>query len=237
MNCHIKLHSATPFTNKFLSAGNLWCPDIKLRYLLSLVILLLLILQLAKDSIGQSFKAQNLSTTPTMSFRLASWQLSSGAKRILPSIRTRGAIIVSQRSFTLTRVGLFRSKTQRQGQAGLAPAPEPEYLPEDIIEGLPQTGTHYSEIPQAPFRTAESPCKMNFAPDIQAMQRPVMEASSSEAIVSAAAIPAYHRGSKFDRVPYWQNIGRWKDVTEKQFLSYSWGVSNIPPQHRVRSTY
>lgn len=40
-----------------------------------------------------------------------------------------------------------------------------------------------------------------------------------------AAVPAYHRGSKFDRVPYWQKIPRWKDVTEKDFLSHRWGVS------------
>jgi hypothetical protein len=37
--------------------------------------------------------------------------------------------------------------------------------------------------------------------------------------------PLYHRGVLFDRVAYWQNIPRWKDVTEKQFLTYSWSVS------------
>jgi hypothetical protein len=36
--------------------------------------------------------------------------------------------------------------------------------------------------------------------------------------------PLYYRGSLFDRVAYWQNIPRWKDVTEKQFLTYSWSV-------------
>jgi hypothetical protein len=38
------------------------------------------------------------------------------------------------------------------------------------------------------------------------------------------AIPLYHRGTKFDREPYWQKIGRWKEVTEKEFLTHSWQV-------------
>ncbi|KAH7410961.1 hypothetical protein BKA64DRAFT_570006 [Cadophora sp. MPI-SDFR-AT-0126] len=37
--------------------------------------------------------------------------------------------------------------------------------------------------------------------------------------------PAYHVASKFDRVPYWQKIGRWKHVSEDEFLSYAWNVS------------
>jgi hypothetical protein len=39
--------------------------------------------------------------------------------------------------------------------------------------------------------------------------------------------PLYHRGSLFDRVAYWQNIPRWKDATEKEFLTYSWSVSHL----------
>lgn len=36
---------------------------------------------------------------------------------------------------------------------------------------------------------------------------------------------AYYRDSKFERVPYWQSIRRWKDVAEREFLSYRWNVS------------
>lgn len=43
--------------------------------------------------------------------------------------------------------------------------------------------------------------------------------------IQSSPVPAYFRGSKFDRVPYWQKIGRWKDVSEEKWLSYSWGVS------------
>lgn len=39
------------------------------------------------------------------------------------------------------------------------------------------------------------------------------------------ATPLYFRGSSFDRFPYWQKIGRWKHVTEKEFLTHSWQVS------------
>lgn len=40
------------------------------------------------------------------------------------------------------------------------------------------------------------------------------------------ALPLYHVGreAKFERVPYWQNISRWKDVPESLWLDYSWGV-------------
>jgi hypothetical protein len=40
-----------------------------------------------------------------------------------------------------------------------------------------------------------------------------------------------HHGSKFERVPYWQNIPRWKNVTENQFLSYEWNVSGPQFHH------
>lgn len=43
------------------------------------------------------------------------------------------------------------------------------------------------------------------------------------------ALPLYHVGreTKFERVPYWQSIARWKDVPESLWLDYSWGVSYI----------
>jgi lysine 2,3-aminomutase len=46
---------------------------------------------------------------------------------------------------------------------------------------------------------------------------------NTETAISAS--PAYFRGSKFDRVPYWQKICRWRDVGEKEFLSYHWNTA------------
>ncbi|KAL5329830.1 hypothetical protein ACEPPN_003349 [Leptodophora sp. 'Broadleaf-Isolate-01'] len=48
---------------------------------------------------------------------------------------------------------------------------------------------------------------------------------NSTADVEAVATPAYHIGSKFNRTPYWQKIGRWKDIPEDQFLSYRWNTA------------
>ena len=53
----------------------------------------------------------------------------------------------------------------------------------------------------------------------------IMEADS--VIGNSSALPAYHRGSLFDRAPYWQKIARWKDVSEAQFLKYRWSVSSL----------
>lgn len=49
--------------------------------------------------------------------------------------------------------------------------------------------------------------------------------AEEQSSVDHAPAPVYHRGTKFDRLPYWQKIGRWKDVSEQQFLSYRWNVS------------
>ena len=51
------------------------------------------------------------------------------------------------------------------------------------------------------------------------------EKTAEQSIATEHVIPLHHRGTKFDREPYWQKIPRWKDVSEKQFLTYSWQVS------------
>jgi hypothetical protein len=63
-----------------------------------------------------------------------------------------------------------------------------------------------------------------------------------ESVTQDPVLPLYHRGSKFDREPYWQKISRWKDVAEKEFLTHSWQVrfpsptiihkSNLQPRQR-----
>jgi hypothetical protein len=49
--------------------------------------------------------------------------------------------------------------------------------------------------------------------------------ADSEALPQNVVTPLYFRGSKFAREPYWQKIGRWQNVTEKEFLTHSWQES------------
>jgi hypothetical protein len=123
-------------------------------------------------------------------------------------------------AFIATQSRLFRYAAQQQGQAGLARARKPEFFPAHIIPDLPETVTH---LPQS----FEDLLKQSGAATLQEIPKPVLENTSTEAVVEPMAVPAYFRDSKFDRVPYWQKIGRWKGITEKQFLSYSWGVSQM----------
>ncbi|TVY82231.1 L-lysine 2,3-aminomutase [Lachnellula suecica] len=63
------------------------------------------------------------------------------------------------------------------------------------------------------------------------MSRPI-----SPAVVAkkAPVVFPHHHGSKFERVPYWQDIPRWKDVTEEQFMSYEWNKnSNIQGKDKL----
>ena len=47
--------------------------------------------------------------------------------------------------------------------------------------------------------------------------------------------PLHHRGTKFERLRYWQKIPRWKDVTVKEFLTHSWQV-RLTLSHRRPQT-
>lgn len=53
--------------------------------------------------------------------------------------------------------------------------------------------------------------------------KPILSASIVEKLPTF--LP-YQHGSKFERRPYWQSIPRWKNITEDQFLSYEWNVSD-----------
>jgi lysine 2,3-aminomutase len=124
---------------------------------------------------------------------------------------------------------LFRSAAQNQGQAGLAHAPQPEYIPEHIMQNLPESVTLSTVTPKAPVQSVKDVLTGNGAAEVQKRPKLVVEKTQTtpESLVDPATVPAYHRSSKFDRVPYWQKIGRWKGITESQFLSYRWGVSKI----------
>jgi len=162
-----------------------------------------------------------------MSSLLAGVKLSGAVKHGLRFHRARGAAKVTCLGFPMSQTSSFRSAAQQQGQAGLAHAPERECISEHIMQDLPETVIHPTVTPKSAVQRVENVLKRNGAAAVQKTPEPMVEETqtASESVIDAATVPAYHRGSKFDRVPYWQNIGRWKDITENQFLSYRWGVS------------
>lgn len=133
--------------------------------------------------------------------------------RYIPDITT------SVRARTLT------STTNRRNNAGLAHLP----IQEDTIfdsmghtKGLSQTQSD-KFIPTSTARPGLPPRSLHR--DITDLSTASHKAEIHQSPwIETAVTPAYHIASKFDRVPYWQNIGRWKDVSEDQFLSYTWNV-------------
>lgn len=87
------------------------------------------------------------------------------------------------------------------------------------MQGLSETFTH-------PPPSVEDLLKKSGEAKLQETPEPMIGTTSTESAIDPTTVPAYFRGSKFDRVPYWQKIERWKDISEKQFLSYSWGVKS-----------
>jgi lysine 2,3-aminomutase len=161
-----------------------------------------------------------------MSSLLVGVKLSGAVKHGLRFHHPQGAAKVTCLGFPMFQTNSFRSAAQQQGQVGLAHAPEREYTPEHIMQDLPETVLQPTVTKKPAVQHVENVLKRNGEAVVQKTLEPITEEiqTTSEPIIDAATIPAYHRGSKFDRVPYWQNIGRWKDITENQFLSYRWGV-------------
>ena len=52
-------------------------------------------------------------------------------------------------------------------------------------------------------------------------------------LLTAASLYHVGREAKFERVPYWQSIPRWKDVPESLWLDYGWGVRAPNSSRRV----
>lgn len=170
-----------------------------------------------------------------MSSLLASSKLSGAIKLGLLFHRTRSTTKLTGCAFPATQTSFFRSATQQQGQAGLARAPEPEYIPEHIIQDLPRSVTRPPFFSETSFQDVQDSVKKDSAATLQDTTNPVTQTTSTEPVLDTTTVPAYHRGSKFDRVPYWQKIGRWKDITAEKFLSYRWGVSQTYSPHQSRS--
>ena len=167
-----------------------------------------------------------------MSSLFATSKLSGAIKPGLLFHRTRGATKVASCVSPATQISLFRNAAQQQTQAGLARAPEPEYVPEHILQDLPAKFTHHLVTPNTTIQSVEDVLKNGGGGKVQEVPKSVADATSPQPSIDLATVPAYHRGSKFGRVPYWHKIGRWKDISEKQFLSYRWGVSQTIFAHR-----
>ena len=113
----------------------------------------------------------------------------------------------------------FQPNVQLEGQAGLAKSPEIQSSPVEEGDKLvppPLTSGLSGDAPRAYPRP-------KYATRVSEPQHREEQMIDNSPPMQEA--PLYHRGSLFDRAAYWQNIPRWKDVTEKQFLTYSWGVS------------
>jgi hypothetical protein len=114
----------------------------------------------------------------------------------------------------------FQSFVQRQGQEALAASPR--YEPALEYENVEEFTRSQSPAPQAPTSSSHSSA-FTASPDLTSN---VPELDVSEAATLKTTVPLYYRHSKFDKEPYWRKIGRWKDVTQEQFLSHRWNVSS-----------
>lgn len=85
----------------------------------------------------------------------------------------------------------------------------------------PNVETHIIPPPLPPiFKPTLAPKQLDLPLSPRAILEPVEQANEQE-----LQAPLYHYGGKFDRVPYWQAITRWRDISEEQFLTYEFNVS------------
>ena len=119
----------------------------------------------------------------------------------------------------------FGSSTPLPGQAGLAVKEDysndsnnyedviVERTRPSIYDDQPTRIPNYSILPHLPRTSAQVSHQMGVG-----------------ALPQAASLfyQPYHVGrqAKFERIPYWQRIPRWRNVSEEEWLDYSWGVSS-----------
>jgi hypothetical protein len=113
----------------------------------------------------------------------------------------------------------FHSIAQLQGQA-LAEFPRHDQARQ--YESTGEFTSFQSAAHQAPGVSSSRPSALDYMHDANSMP---LRSISRETVEQGKAVPLYFRGSLFDKEPYWQKIGRWKDVPEEQFLSHRWNVS------------
>jgi len=127
---------------------------------------------------------------------------------------------------TIIRARTLISTTNRRNNASLAHAP----VQEDIIfdsmghtKGFSRTQAD-SYTPVSTARPGPPPTSLHGDIIDHSTAAPNKAETDKSPWFESVATPAYHMASKLDRVPYWQNIGRWKDVSEDAFLSYTWNA-------------
>lgn len=122
----------------------------------------------------------------------------------------------------------FRSTIFRRCNASIAHATVQDQVVYDgnfgVSSGLTMPDTFHSghTYPVPPEKRTSRQEPLGSKPAPEAPQN--MRGNDSQVSLAAVTVPAYHRGSKFERNPYWQRIGRWKGVTETKFLSHQWNV-------------
>jgi hypothetical protein len=117
----------------------------------------------------------------------------------------------------------FQSIGQLQGQPALAQASD--YYEELNEGGDIQATLSTPTLPHLP-KSTEAPISEHHDSETRLEDGQFTATSmDGEALAKKAATPLYFQGSKFVREPYWQKIGRWQNVTEKEFLTHSWQVS------------
>lgn len=141
------------------------------------------------------------------------------------------SVVGSGLSIPLNRA--FKSATRQDGLAATYRDVIPNYTPEDLISVSNSTADTVTKTPFRPrfIVPAARTTKIDEAqPQQLSVSQDAIEQNTTTENISTIAdhtsiVPVYHRGAKFDRVPYWRTVSRWKDVTEEKFLSYRWQVS------------
>ncbi|KAE8449221.1 hypothetical protein EG329_008388 [Mollisiaceae sp. DMI_Dod_QoI] len=133
-----------------------------------------------------------------------------------------------RRVLTIPQKRYFQLSAERMGSAGVAHAPMRQDPPDVVYD-------RYNDSPRGTSIPVEPGRAVQVSDYTHGVQGSMSKASlprvatlgreDSAQTTSTSANPAYYHGSKFDRVPYWQKIGRWKDVGEKEFLSYRWNTA------------
>lgn len=120
----------------------------------------------------------------------------------------------------------FQSSSKPMGSMGLTHGTSPPLSSDFIYDGS-KNGTPGNNSGNRTTPFVEVPISHPAPPKLPVLSTPEKKAplEAQDKRFYLAAVPAYHRGLKYDRIPYWQKIPRWKDVEEKDFLSYRWNVS------------
>lgn len=157
-----------------------------------------------------------------MSFILAKSRSSTATQHVIQlcsnKSRIKGVLI---RPYP-TPSRFFKSKIELQAQAGLAV--KEDYAHNSGYSDVGMGTTRHASFGNQPGLGSDHLLPLQYDYILpQRRERPEIERVQNV----ATPMSQYHVGreSKFERVPYWQKIPRWKDVTEQQWLDYNWGVS------------